>query len=113
MIYRKRQAEMQAMRAEENRLKAAIAELQGNRKATAQADHTDYVRRGLGADILWQSWLDARQRELNIEMARLRARREPVEHRLRLAFGRERVAREIAEKAARQFAERRARKTTD
>lgn len=100
MVYRQRQAELQALRAEERRLATAMDALQDNRRATAQADHADPVRQSLGADILWQGWLDARLRELNIEMARLRARREPVETRLRLAFGRDQVAHVLQEKAA-------------
>jgi carbohydrate-selective porin OprB len=100
MIYRHRQADLQALRAEEQRVATAMAALKDNRRATAQADHTDPVRQSLGADILWQGWLDARLRELNIEMARLRARREPVEQRLRVAFGRDQVANAMQKDAA-------------
>jgi len=110
MVYRQRQAELQALRAEEHKLQEAMMALRDNRRASAQADHADPVRQSLGADILWQGWLDARQRELSIEMARLRARREPVEQRLRLAFGRDQVAQKLHEKAAQAERARRAAK---
>lgn len=100
MVYRQRQAELYTLQAEERRLKEAMLTLRDNRRAAVQADHADPVRQSLGADILWQGWLDARLRELSIEMARLRARREPVEQRLRLAFGRDQVALKLQEKAA-------------
>ncbi len=96
MVYRLRQSELQALRAEETRLRAALTEIEENRRATAAADRADPVRQSLGADILWQGWLDAQQRDLNMELARLRARQEPVEHRLRKAFGRDQVAQALA-----------------
>lgn len=113
MIYRQRQAELQALRAEEQRVTTAMAALKDNRRATAHADHSDPVRQSLGADIIWQGWLDARLRELNIEMARLRARREPVEQRLRVAFGRDQVAHALQQDAAQAEHARRIKRQQD
>ena len=99
MVYRLRQSEMQALRAEEQKLRAALAEMDESRRASARTDHDRPERRAIGADVAWQAWLDARQRTLNMELARLLARKEPVEHRLRQAFGRDRAARELEERA--------------
>jgi hypothetical protein len=96
MIYRTRQTELQVLKSEENRLRNAASAIEAQRRITARSDHADPIRQSIGADVLWQGWLDARQRELSIELARLRARREPAEHRLRLAFGRNKVAQELA-----------------
>lgn len=96
MIYRTRQSELQALTTEEERLRRAASGIEAQRQLTVRKDHADPIRQSISADVLWQGWLDARQRELSIEMARLRARREPVEQRLRLAFGRNKVAQELA-----------------
>lgn len=99
LMYRRRQSEITALQAEERRLRAALSDIAKTRASTRQADRNDPVRQSIGADIAWQAWLDARQRELSMELARLLARKEPAEHRLRTAFGRDQVARALAKPA--------------
>jgi hypothetical protein len=110
LIYQARQSDMQALKAEETRVLAALDALEESRRATGIADHEDHLRKGVGADILWQGWLDSRQRALTMELARLRARKEPIAYHLRKAFGRDRVARALVEQES-QAARKRLRKT--
>lgn len=86
-----RQQEMQTLAAKEAQTRKLLATLDDNRRRTQHLDAKDTVRRQLGSDILWQAWLDQKQRNLNISLAQTLAQKEPVIHRLRQAFGRDRA----------------------
>lgn len=85
-------AELGDLNAEEKRLRQALGQIEENQRQTAQQDSDDVVRQSLGADVVWQAWLDRQHRALQAEMAMLRARREPAMARLKHAFGRDQVA---------------------
>ncbi|MCM2561903.1 hypothetical protein M8756_07065 [Lutimaribacter sp. EGI FJ00015] len=100
VMFRRRQAELQALHVEENRLRDAMAALDENRVQTKLADCANPVRQSLGADVLWQGWLDTQQRELSMELARLRAAKETLLHSLKKALGRQQVAEHLQKTAA-------------
>ncbi|MBN9886117.1 hypothetical protein [Salipiger abyssi] len=82
--------------AEESRLQAEQARIDGLRQATfAEADSLD-ARRLLGADTLWQGWLAQRRGEINQGIAMARARQAHSAAAARLAFARDEAAKEVA-----------------
>lgn len=98
---------VQSLRAEEARLRAALVAVEKARKFEDAEPDADLTRRRIGADIAWQALQDSRQRALQIDLARVLARREPLMATLRRSFGRETVAQTLLEQA--QIADRRAR----
>lgn len=92
--------------AEENRLRRQIGTLQQHRRMSHEADPDLMPMRAIGADILWQGWIDRTQADLNIDLARVLARKAPVAQRARKNIGRRDVVSEMKDRL--QAEERRA-----
>ena len=80
------QSKMQKLLAEEENIKAQIAELQAARHQSV-ADGTP-AQQG-AADVKWQVWIDHRREELNMELARLFVQRDAARAQLKRAFGKD------------------------
>ena len=92
-LYRVELAKLHKLAAEEAALRRALAELEEKRKANAAlpAPALGGMRR-IGADTMWQGWVDRKRRELQSELARVLARKNRLMRGVRLAFGRNTAA---------------------
>jgi len=84
--YLKDHHQVAAVLQEETRLRQALQNL--DRQAREQCE-TGAAMQLVGADIVWQSWLDRSRRTLNMELAQLLGRKETVLDRVRQSFGRQ------------------------
>lgn len=80
------------------------AQVQQSRKDSASSEGY----RVTGTDILWSSWESASRRQLNLELARIRAQKLTAMEALRTAFGRQQAVAKLsaAQKEARKRAQR-------
>ncbi len=95
-----------AIQAEELKLRRQIGTLQEHRRMSHDTDPELIPMRAIGADILWQGWIDRTQADLNMDLARVMARKVPVAKKARKDIGRRDVVSEL--KDQHQDAERRA-----
>ncbi len=73
---------------EETRLRRELAKLK-TQAATGRRDVNDQTSmQTIGADILWQGWVARTQRNINIELSRVLAKKLTAMGKVRKAFGR-------------------------
>ncbi|MGB7240841.1 MAG: hypothetical protein WBC93_01990 [Sulfitobacter sp.] len=90
--------------AEEASLRAELARLDNMLRDAAVKDHQDM--RSIGADVIWHSWAGRAKAEVNLQLARVLARKEHHIRQVRIAFGKMTVSEEMV--ADRNNSERRA-----
>lgn len=76
-----------------------LAELDQQAAQVRAAPHSVDLMRPLGADLVWEQWLGRARKDLNIELAQLRAAKEGHIAHLSRAFGRKLVAEELSRRA--------------
>ncbi|MDU9006584.1 hypothetical protein [Sedimentitalea todarodis] len=77
-----------ALLQEEARLRGALAQLKEQADSERKALSMDMPMQTIGADLLWQAWLVRSQRQLNIELSQVLAKKATVMEGVRHAFGR-------------------------
>ena len=103
-------AEMARLTAEEDRLRAALDEMDGAaRNALTEASRIPGMS-SLGADHLWRGWLISQRRELTMELARISARKADARARTLREGGRAQAADGLAKEADRDAARDRRRR---
>lgn len=105
----KSQKALAKIQAEEARLRRQIGTLQEHRRMSHDADPGLMPMRAIGADILWQGWIDRTQGDLNIDLARVMVRKAPIVKKARKDIGRRDVVSEMRDQA--QIEETRAQDT--
>lgn len=93
----KSQREIQDISLQESNLRQQIATLSGHRSECHALKSDGHVMRSIGGDILWLAWIDRRQAELTLELAKLLARKETVKMKSRKDAGRHSNIQEMAE----------------
>ncbi len=93
---------------EEAALRQRLAQLDEHERVARETGSTVGSMRAIGADILWQAWEERTRRALNMELARVMARKLVAMDRVRAAFGRKSAVANLsrAEKEKRRFRER-------
>lgn len=91
----KSQKALAEITAEEARLRRQIGTLQEHRRMSHEADPGLMPMRAIGADILWQGWIDRTQSDLNMDLARVLARKAPIAKRAKKNIGRRDVVSEM------------------
>lgn len=91
----KSQKALSEVTAEESRLRRQIGTLQEHRRMSHEPDPGLMPMRAIGADILWQGWIDRTQADLNTDLARVLARKAPIAKRARKNIGRRDVVSEM------------------
>ncbi len=91
-VFQSRLAGLQSITAEENALRGGLARIAGRRGEATDDPATHLMMQTLGADILWQGWMDNQHRSLNMQLANVLARKEVLRHGLKTAFGRAQAA---------------------
>lgn len=92
----KSQQELARLNKEEQTLRHQIATLNGHRTNSYSTETGLIPMRAIGADVLWQSWIDRTQMQLNLDLAKLLARKEPVQRRAARDVGRQDVVSTLA-----------------
>ena len=92
-LYQSQLAKLQDVLSEEQTLRRAIADLEAGQKAVSQMDTPSLGQmRQIGADIIWQGWLDRKRRELQTELARCLVQKNRLMRHVQTAFGRKSAA---------------------
>lgn len=87
-VYYAEYRKIQVLLQEESRLRKALARLQEQSEAERQTLATDMPMQSIGADLLWQGWLERSRKELNVELSQVLAKKSTAMDRVRRAFGR-------------------------
>lgn len=107
----KDQANMHAIVAEESRLRLQIQRLTEQEIESRTLLSETQGMQLVGADIVWRAWLSKKRSELNLELARVLARKKPMEDAIRQSFGRatalEQLQKVSLEKRAKDRAQKR------
>lgn len=94
----KSQKALAEITAEEAKLRRQINTLQQHRQMSHDTDPELMPMRAIGADILWQGWIDRTQAELNFDLARVLARKAPIAKQARKNIGRRDVVSELKDR---------------
>lgn len=92
----KSQQELARLNAEEQTLRRQISTLNGHRSNSYSTETGLIPMRAIGADVLWQSWIDRTQMQLTLDLAKLLARKEPVKRRAARDVSRQDVVSSLA-----------------
>jgi hypothetical protein len=88
-LYQSQLSKLQDVLSEEKTLRRAIAELEARQKNVSQPHAPGMGQmRQIGADIIWQGWVDRKRRELQAELARCLVRKNRLLLNVQKAFGR-------------------------
>ncbi|WP_297772870.1 hypothetical protein [uncultured Roseovarius sp.] len=97
-LYQAQAAQLQALFAEEQRLRAEISQLESVRCAARDAPNESLLGyREVGADLMWQGFIGRRKSELHSELARLLGRKGQMTVRMRHAFGKHQAACQLSQ----------------
>lgn len=91
--YASRLAAFQRVLERERSLRASLQELAERARETHIA--TPENMKLIGADVIWQSWIEQKSRHLNLELAQVMVQKEHETHLLRQEFGRKLAGSEV------------------
>lgn len=83
--YRQQQESFARLMQQENRLRHALRQLDIHMAESRSSDDTP--QKAIGADILWQSWIGRKKRELNMQLAQVLAVKERHIAQIKKAYG--------------------------
>jgi hypothetical protein len=87
-IFQQEFAAIQGILKEESDLRQSLAKLDAHSQSTRRDLVQNGAMKSVGADILWQAWISKSQRQLNIELAHVMAKKFEAMTQIRKAFGR-------------------------
>ncbi len=91
----KSQIALQKIISEEVTLRTQIETLKEHRRESYSLDVSLNTMRSIGSDVLWQAWIDRTQADVNMELARTLARKEPVMRQAKRDIGKKEVAQAV------------------
>ncbi len=96
------EAKMRRLAADEAELREELAALETKCRAARSLNAGDMLaQRSVGADMLWQGWVNRTRRQLQIRLARVLAMKGAALQELRRAHGRSEAAEALVARAAR------------
>lgn len=98
-LFQVSQAKMQTIVAEEKRVRLALSDLE-KRRTSAEPENEMVAMRTLGADIMWQVWVDRKRGDLQLLLAQILVRKAQATDELRYAFGKNQTAADLATRQA-------------
>jgi hypothetical protein len=104
--YRQQQESFARLMAQENRLRASLAQLDDHMAKSRSSNDT--LQKAIGADVIWQAWIGQKKREINMQLAQVLAVKERHIAQVRHAYGKVLVTDVLRDKIK---AESRAKKT--
>ncbi len=90
------EAELSSILAREKALRSDLARLQQMAHETQAMPQDQAPMRAIGADLIWLRWVSAASRQISIELAQVLAQKEGLMAAHKRAFGKDRVAQELA-----------------
>ncbi|CUH51357.1 hypothetical protein J7382_01925 [Shimia sp. R11_0] len=97
--YQKAQAEMQAIQAEENKLRGLLSDLADQEKSSRDTMQTDATLRLTGGDLAWNNWIGRNRKILNQQLANVLVRKEMAFQELQKHFGKADVMEKLLKEA--------------
>lgn len=83
--YRQQQESFARLMQQENRLRQALRQLDIHMAESRSSEDTP--QKAIGADVLWQSWIGRKKRELNMQLAQVLAVKERHVAQVKKAYG--------------------------
>lgn len=80
----------------EARIRRQIATLNEHRKHSHSVEAGLAPMRSIGADVLWQAWIDRTQSDLTTDLARLLVQKEPIMQKAKIDVARKEVAEDLS-----------------
>lgn len=108
-VYLNEFQKVQGILEEESRLREQLSRVRDQSRQGREDMKENLSMQSVGADLLWQAWLTRTQRQLNIELSQVMARKLTSMGRVRQAFGRQNAVAAMHE-AQREEAQRDRRK---
>lgn len=99
VLYQREYDKVRAIIEDEARVRGALARIDQQETAARQSINPNDGIQIVGADVLWQSWVSRSRRDLNLELAQIRARKLNVMDQVRKAFGRKEAISELLGKS--------------
>lgn len=95
-LYQAQLSKLQDVLTAEHSLRRALADLEIGQKDVSQMDSPGFGQmRQIGADIIWQGWVDRKRRDLQAELARCLVQKNRLMRHVQKAFGRKSAADQI------------------
>lgn len=99
-LFQAQLAKLQDVLEQENALRRGIDDLEERHKAVGRLDAPGMGEmRQIGADIIWQGWVDRKRRDLQAELARCLVRKNRLMRSVQKAFGRNAAAEKMQAEA--------------
>lgn len=109
--YRQQQESFARLLAQETRLRMSLAQLDTHMAESRSSEDTP--QRAIGADVLWQSWIGRKKRELNIQLAQILAVKQRHIEQVRKAYGKVLVTDSLFEQVRHQSKQKKAQSLLD
>ncbi|MBO9473769.1 hypothetical protein J7413_09500 [Shimia sp. R10_1] len=97
--YQKAQSAMQAVQAEENKLRGLLNDLTEQEKAGRESMRSDSMMSMTGGDLAWNNWIGRNRKILNHQLANVLVRKEMAYRELQNHFGKADVMQNLLEDA--------------
>ncbi|MFY0616210.1 hypothetical protein [Shimia sp.] len=107
--YQKAQAAMQALQAEENKLRGMLDDLSAQEKSGREVMQTDKTLQMTGGDLTWNNWIGRNRKILNHQLANILVRKEMAFKDLQSHFGKADVMETLLDHAENQRRQKRQR----
>ncbi|GAA6180570.1 hypothetical protein NBRC116594_20080 [Shimia sp. NS0008-38b] len=107
--YQKAQAAMQALQAEENKLRGMLDDLTAQEKSGREVMQTDKTLQMTGGDLTWNNWIGRNRKILNHQLANILVRKEMAFKDLQSHFGKADVMETLLDHAENQRRQKRQR----
>jgi len=91
--YRREQESFARLMIQENRLRAALKQLETQLRESRASGDTS--QRAIGADVLWQAWVGRKMRDINMQLAQVLAVKERHIAQVQRAYGKVLVTDEL------------------
>lgn len=104
-LYHKEQAAIKTILAEESALRSELKKLDQQVREATGGMQSALPMQSIGADVIWLAWVGRTKTRLNIQLAQVLARKSRVMDKVRIAFGKQLVAKKMVEAEERQLSQ--------
>jgi len=109
--YRQQQESFSRLMAQENKLRASLRKLDAHLAESRSS--TDAPQKAIGADVIWQTWVGRKKREINIQLAQVLAVKERHIAQVRQAYGKVLVTDALHEQMSTEVKQKKAQSQLD
>jgi hypothetical protein len=109
--YRQQQESFSRLIAQENKLRASLAQLDAHMRESQCS--TDAPQKAIGADVIWQTWVGRKKHEVNIQLAQILALKERHVAQVRHAYGKVLVINDLHNQLSKEVAQKKAQSQLD